>query len=512
MSQIGTTVGRATVALALGAVLWGCGGGQPGPEDGGAGAKQRLMVDLVNEPATLDPHLQWNPDSYYVYRNIFDNLVTRTADGEVAPQIASSWRTVSDTVWEFKIRDDVRFHDGSALTADDVVFSVERITDPAFASPQLGQFNSIIDAEVIDSTTARLTTDGPYPLLLAQLVKLSIVPKAHVESVSAEAFNEQPIGSGPYRLVEWQRGVRVALEANPDYWRGTPPFPEVEFRPVPDSSTRVADLRTGRADLVVSLNSDQAAELDGEPDAKVLTALTERVAYIRLNPLHGVGKDARVRRAIAHALDRQLLVDGLKGGYARSTNVMASETHFGHVDTLSGYAFDLEKAKALLAEAGVQPGTELVFTTSPVFDQRVIQALQQMLIEVGFDVEISMSDMRTYLQRFQGPAEESGDLSFGRWSCGCQDLDGVLFPLLHSTSIWSKYNVPEMDAELEAARSALDPVVRMKHYEAIHRMVEDQVPLVPLYQVGIIYGGRRQLQWSPTAGEAMFMMDMQWVN
>ncbi len=470
------------------------------------------MVDLVNDPAALDPHTQWNPDSYYVYRNIFDNLVTRTPDGEIAPQIASSWRAASDTVWEFKIRDDVRFHDGSALSADDVVFSVQRITDPQFASPQLGQFNSIVEAEAVDATTVRLTTDGPYPLLLGQLVKLSIVPRAYVESVGPEDFNATPIGSGPYRLVEWQRGVRVSLEANPNYWRGPPPFPEVEFRPVPDASTRVADLRTGRADLVVSLNSDQAAELETTPDGKVLSALTERVAYLRLNPRHGVGTDVRVRRAIAHAIDRTLLVDGLKGGYARPTSVMASPAHFGHVDTLEGYPFDPDKARALLAEAGVAPGTKLVFTTSPVFDQRVIVALQQMLIDVGLEVEISMSDMATYLKRFQGPAEESGDVSFGRWSCGCQDLDGVLFPLLHHTSIWSKYDDPQMDTQLEAARSTLDPAVRMKHYEAIHRMVEDQAPLVPLYQVGIIYGARRQLEWTPTAGEAMFIMDMRWTE
>ena len=140
-------------------------------------AKDELVINLVNEPATLDPHMQWNPDSYYVYRNIFDNLVTRNNDGEIVPQVAESWKQISDTELEMDIRSGITFHDGEALTADDVVYSVKRITDPEFSSPQLGQFNSIIDAKKVDEDTVILVTSEPYPALLAQLVKLSVVPE-----------------------------------------------------------------------------------------------------------------------------------------------------------------------------------------------------------------------------------------------------------------------------------------------------------------------------------------------
>jgi peptide/nickel transport system substrate-binding protein len=140
------------------------------------GGKETLSVDLPGEPATLDPHVQWDSDSYHVYRNIFDNLVTRAPDGKIVPQIAKAWRYESDTVLLFDIRTDVKFHDGTPLTVDDVVFSVRRITDPAFKSPQLSQFNSIVTAEAVGRDRVRLTTASPYPALLAQLVKLSIVP------------------------------------------------------------------------------------------------------------------------------------------------------------------------------------------------------------------------------------------------------------------------------------------------------------------------------------------------
>src|SRR5262245_8285425 len=142
--------------------------------------KDTLPVDLPGEPATLDPHVQWDTDSYHVYRNIFDNLVTRAPDGKIVPQIAKAWRYESDTALVLDLRTDVKFHDGTPLTADDVLFSVRRITDPAFKSPQLSQFNSIVKAEAVGPDRVRLTTSSPYPALLAQLVKLSIVPHAYV--------------------------------------------------------------------------------------------------------------------------------------------------------------------------------------------------------------------------------------------------------------------------------------------------------------------------------------------
>ena len=132
-------------------------------------AKDRVVIDLVGEPNSLDPHVQWNPDSYYVYRNIFDNLLSRDDKGDIIPQIAKSWKYLSDTRIQFILRDDAVFHDGKKLTADDVAYSVKRITDPKFASPQLGQFDKITDAVANDATTVTLTTNGAYPALLADL-------------------------------------------------------------------------------------------------------------------------------------------------------------------------------------------------------------------------------------------------------------------------------------------------------------------------------------------------------
>jgi peptide/nickel transport system substrate-binding protein len=473
------------------------------------GKKDTLSVDLPGDAATLDPHVQWDTDSYTIYRNIFDNLLTRDAEGKIVPQVAASWKYASDTVIDFEIRTDVKFHDGTPLTAEDVVFSVKRITNPAFKSPQLGQFNSIVAADVTGPSTVRLTTKEPYPALLAQLVKLSIVPKKHLESVGDAKFNLEPVGSGPYRLVSWQKGVRVALEANDSYWRGAPQFKRVTFQPVPDAATRIADLRTGKADIARGLNSDDTAAIKNDTQLQILSVPTERIGYLFVNALWGPTKDVRVRRAIAYALDRGLIIEALLGGYGRPVDIMLTPVNFGYIADIKGYAHDIAKAKALVKEAGAE-GAELPFITSPVYDQRIVQAIQQMLGEVGLKVTISVSDQATFLRRRQGQPQDAGSLSIGRWSCACQDADGVIQPLFHSASTWAKYSNPAYDEAVMKARQTLDQAERMSWYRKALEMIKDDVPGIGLYQDVAIYGARKGLRWKPTADESFFVFNMSW--
>ncbi len=476
----------------------------------GANAKDTLVIDNVQEPASLDPHRQWNPDSYTVYRNIYDNLVTRDAAGNVVAQVAKSWRALSDTVVEFQLRDDIAFHDGTPLTAHDVVFSVKRITDPAFKSPQLGQFSKIVDARATAEHTVELTTDGPYPVLMAQLVKLSVVSRDYTTRVGDERLNLEPMGSGPYRFVEWRKGVKVVLARNENYWHGTPPFATVEFAAVPDTATRIADLKTGKADLIVGLNPDDAQQLAGTRGVEVRAIPTERIGYFMMNNQAGPLTDKRVRRALAHAIDRQLIIDALLGGFSQVTNQLLTPAHFGYIEGLEWYAYDPARAKALLAEAGHGGGLEIEIITAPPFDQRIIQAIQQQLSEVGVTLKISMSDMASFLKRRRADPQGFGDTVFGRWSCACQDADGVLYAMFHSGSVWSKYANPALDKQLEAGRSTLDENQRLAAYREAHRIIREEVPSIPLYQAAAIYGVKRSLKWTPTANESLFITDMAW--
>ncbi len=472
-------------------------------------AKDQLVIDLVNEPSSLDPHKQWNPDSYYVYRNIFDNLVTRSDAGEIAPQIATEWKYNSDTEIVFKLRNDVKFHDGSPLTAKDVAFSINRIINPAFASPQLGQFNKIVSAEATGEHEVTVKTDGAYPALLAQLVKLSIVPEKIVEAKGDDAFNAAPVGSGPYKFVNWQRGVSVALERNDDYWGDKGAFKTAEFRAVPDAATRIANLQSGTTDLAVGLDADLAAQIEGSANAKPLSVLTERVGYVKLNPNLPPFDDKRVREAVARAIDKEAITEGLLGGVDQPVAQMVTPSHFGYVEGIEGYAYDLDKAKQLIKDAGAT-GKAVSFATAPTFDQRIVQAVAQMVGETGLTVNIEMTDMATYLKSAQSEPKSQPAIAFGRWSCACQDADGVLFPLLHSSSSWSSTNNPEINKALEAARGTLDEKTRLENYKTVSTFVAQEVLLVPLYQAAIIYGAAKQLQWKPTANESLFLNRMSW--
>ncbi|WP_439498883.1 ABC transporter substrate-binding protein [Bosea sp. (in: a-proteobacteria)] len=480
------------------------------PAGAALAAKDKLTVDLVGEPNSLDPHVQWNPDSYYVYRNIFDNLLTRDDKGEIVPQIATSWKYLSDTQIQFQLRDDVTFHDGSKLTAEDVVYSVKRITDPKFASPQLGQFDKITDAVANDAKTVTLTTNGAYPALLAQLVKLSIVPKAIVEQVGKDAFNLKPVGSGPYKFEGWQRGVSVTLARNDAYWGQKGAFPSAVFRAIPDAATRVANLQAGAADLVANLDGDLALQLKNSARAKPVPVLTERVAYLAMNVQKEPLNDPKVRLAIAHAIDKQAITEGVLGGYEKPMPEMLSPAHTGWVEGIKDHPYDLAKAKALLTEAGPKAKQEIALVTAPVYDQRVVQALQQMLNEAGLTVKIEMTDMGSWLKRMQAGPDAIPAMAFSRWSCGCQDADGVLFPILHSSSGWANAKDKVIDEALEGARQTLDAEKRLSLYRTVHERVAEQNYIVPLYQASQMYGTAKNLEWTPTPNESIFINRMKW--
>ncbi len=480
------------------------------PVFGYAAAKDTIVIDLVSEPSSLDPQKQWNPDSYFVYRNIFDQLVSRDDKGEIIPSIAQSWAYKSDSEIAFTLRSDVTFHDGQKLTPEDVAFSINRIIDKKFASPQLSQFNKILSASVSGADEVTIKTDGSYPVLLSQLVKLSIVPKHVVEKIGNDAFNLAPVGSGPYRFDKWQRGVDVVLVRNDGYWGKKGYFQRADFRAVPDAATRVADLKAGSADLAVTLDPDLAAQLTGAGGVQVLTAVTERIAYLKLNTTRPPFNDVNLRRAVAFAVDRQSIIEGLLGGYDKPVSQLASPEYAGYVSGIKDLSFDPEQARQLVQQAGANAAEPIAFLTSPTFDQRIVQALVQQLSDVGFKVHVESVDFATYLQRVQSEKTKQPAISFGRWSCACQDADGISFPLLHTSSSFSALSDPKIDTLLDAARNTLDKQTRLAAYKDVASIVAKDIPVLPLYQAAVIYGASDKLKWTPTANESFFLNRASW--
>ncbi|MCX7381704.1 MAG: ABC transporter substrate-binding protein [Alphaproteobacteria bacterium] len=475
-----------------------------------AQVKDLLTIDLPNDAATLDPHLQSDTDSVAVYRNVFDSLIA-SEGGKMTPRLATGWRYTDDTTLVFDLRTDATWHDGSKVTAEDVVFSIRRITDPKTRSSQLSQLDQIIAAEVTGPAQVTLRTKTPFPPLLVQIGNISIVPKAVIEKLGDAGFNQAPVGSGPYRVRSWQRGVQSVLDANPAYWRGAAPFRQVNFRAVPDSATRVADLRAGRADINRQMSADDAQNVKGDPALQVLATPTERIGYLFVNALWGPTKDLRVRQAVAMAIDRDAIVKTLLEGYARPVNVMLTPVSFGYTPDVKTWPFDPARARALVKEAGAE-GATLRFLNSPAYNRGITEAIQQMLTDVGLKVEIAEMDMASYLRNRQGAPGDAGSIAQGRWSCGCQDADGTIFPLFRTGSPWAKYSNPELDSTMDAARSTLDAAKRLALYRRAFEIIREEVPAVPLYQDFAIYGARKELRWVPQPNEAFLVFDMRWQN
>src|SRR6266851_8449003 len=235
------------------------------PLGAGAQGKDTLTVALPSHAPTLDPHMHFERVGILVNINMFDSLLHRSAKLEFEPSLALSWKALSDTTWEFKLRKGVKFHDGSTMTAEDVKFSFDRVLEPGKEkkkSPQYGNIRAIKDVKIVNAETIHLITDKPFPLLLERLVFFGIVPKKHVEKVGDEAFGSTaPVGTGPWKFVEWKRDQHIRLEAFDQHWRGKPPFKHLVFRAIPEVATQVAELKTGGVDIIREVRTDLIPDL-----------------------------------------------------------------------------------------------------------------------------------------------------------------------------------------------------------------------------------------------------------
>ncbi|HEX5493570.1 MAG TPA: ABC transporter substrate-binding protein [Mycobacteriales bacterium] len=493
----------AAAALAVSACSLGGGSNKSASTDQNA-----ITVDLPNYPATFDPGLQYDTSSYTVYRNIFDQLLRRDPTShEVVPGVADSWKQTDPTTWTFTIHNGIKFSNGEALTADDVAFSINRILDKNFNSPQFANFSTISSATA-SGNTLTVATHTASPTLLSYLTTLSVVPKDYVGKVGNDSFNAKPIGSGPYLLASQTAGSTAVLTANPHYWKAKPQVGKVTFRAVPNVATRVADLKSGRADLVTGLTPDTAKELSGDNKTQVLSSPTERVAYLAFNTMGDTPtKNVKVRQAIAYAIDYNSIISNLLGGFGKPVKTVLTPLSFGYPDNVAGYSYDPDKAKALLAASGVK-SPELVFPSSPSYNPQLIQAIQANLEAVGFKVSISNTDQATYLKKVQSPKHDWGSVRFGRWSCSCLDADGTIYPLFHTGTIWSSFTDQTFDTAVEQARGTTDEAARTAAYTQAFDVIQAQVPGIGLYQDYAIYGAAADITWQPDAQENFFVADV----
>ncbi len=472
-------------------------------------AGKTLVVGIDADALTLDPGNFRHRETETILRNMFDALVTRTPDMEIVPELAVSWERVSDTEWIFYLRDGVTWHDGTPFTAEDVVFTVERTVKEGRisgrTSPRKGLLDPVTDAVALDRLTVKLITAVPYPALIAFLPHHLIVPKHYVEAVGDEFFAENPIGTGPFKFVRWDKGVQIVMERYENYYGGSPAIPPVGpakldrviFRVLPETSTRVAALKAGEIHIATRIPVDLISEIEADPNLRVMAVRGTRSAFLEMNVTRPPFNDLRVRRAMAHAINVDAIIEHVLGGLATPIpSIMSPDSPF--YKDLPRYPYDPARARALLVEAGYTQGFSItVDCTAPFKDVALVIA--EMLRDVGIEAKVQVWDWGTLLPKL---LNRERDCWVTDWGNATLDPMDIMIPKLKTgeRGNYSGYSSPLLDGLLYFAEYiARTHESRLAAYHIAQELIAHDLPFVPLWVAQEIYGvSRRVVGWRPS--------------
>ncbi|MFT3689091.1 ABC transporter substrate-binding protein [Paenirhodobacter sp.] len=360
-------------------------------------APDSVTLGMVLEPPNLDPTAGAAAAiDEVVYANVFEGLTRFGADGAILPALARSWDVSEDgAAYTFHLAPGVTFHDGTTFDAEDVKFSLDRARAENSANAQKALFAGIKAVEVIDPLTVKVTLaapDGAFPFKMAWGDAVIVAP----ESVAALATH--PVGTGPFRFAEWARGDHVTLTAWPGYWGAKPALHSATFRFISDPTAAFAAVMAGDVDAFPSYPAPETlAQFEADPRFKVMVGTTEGETLLAMN--NRKLTDVRVREAIAHALNRQEIIDGAMYGYGTPIGTHFAPHHPDYIDLTALSAYDPEKAKALLAEAGVTDLTLRLALPPPVYARRGGEIVAAQLAAVGIRTEITNVEWAQWLEQ-----------------------------------------------------------------------------------------------------------------
>jgi len=453
-----------------------------------------LIVGQIAEPQSLDPHTVTATNDFRILVNVYDGLV-RFKDGtlEVEPALAESWDISEDgKTYTFKLRQGVKFHDGSDFNAEAVKFNFDRMLkeDHPFYNtgpfPLSFNFASVDAVNAVDENTVEFKLKEAFAPFLSNLAYPTglIVSPAAVEQHGAD-YARNPSGTGPFKFVEWLSNQRVVVERNPDYWGGPASLEAVVFRPITDANTRVAEMMAGGIDVMVEVPPDNLATFQQDANFAVAEQAGPHVWFSILNTKEGPFADKRVRQAANYAVNKQTLVDNVLQGTA-TVSAGPIPPAFNWVESaVEPYPHDPEKAKALLAEAGVE-NPELTFYVteggSGMLDPiNMGAAIQADLQAVGFNVKIETYEWNTFLGRVNPGLEGKADMAEMAWMTN--DPDTVPYLTLRTDAMPDKggfnagyYSNPKVDELLQQARTSTDQAERGKLYGEVQSIVHDDAP------------------------------------
>ena len=476
---------------------------------------QELVVAQSVDVPTFDVHQHSTTAAEAVLTNIFDYLIFRDAEGELVPALATSWEPVDDTSWRVVLREGVTWHDGEVFNAEDVKYTLERVAgDEALVLHE--EFAVITGVEIVNDFEVVIRTAEPDPLMVNRLSRLGagMLPQHYIDEVGIEEFSVNPIGTGPYRLVEWIRDDRVVLEAYADHWRGVPAFERVVFRAIPEDSTRVSELISGGVQIATGVPAIDVPRIESAGDVDIVPSPTPRVYLFLVNTAQdAVTGDPLVREAIDYAIDEQLIIDALFGGYGTPTLGRVTPGVSAAPQDLYGQSnADAERARELLEEAGYGPGELTVTLQGPQGrypqDADMVQVIATMLEDVGINTEVEILEWSAYLDQVWTPRNIKNlgfialaNSMFDGWNAQRQIVcEGEW----SESTNWCNERFTEL---VNGAATQLDLDVRAEMLNEAYAIVAEERPMIFMHQLQNLAGVAESVAWTPRPDELLWMYD-----
>ena len=450
-------------------------------------AQVNVVIGADVDAGTLDPRLARDTTAYRTADLIYSGLVHLTPQLEPVPDLAESWETPDPQTFVFKLREGLKFSDGTPLTADDVVFTYTTLTNPDFNAPLRALYTPIASVEKVDDLTVKFSLSAPYAPLLSYL-DLGIVPQELVEAGHDIALN--PVGAGPMKLVSWNRGAEIVLEANPDYWASALEVDQVTVRIISDNSARAQAFEAGDLDVIQSpLSPQDIARLAADDRFGNVIQPGLGVTYLNFNTKDPLLADPKMRQAFAKLVDQQTIVNDIYQGVDKVATSIVLPSSWAHSPEIAQPTFDVEGAVALFNELGWKdsnsdgildkdgaPLTVILATHSE--DPNRIQAvefLQAVFSQAGVDAKTQITDWPSfstnYVQKSQHQIALLGWLNI-------VDPDRLLFAQLSTggSTNWGGYSNPKVDELLQKGRSSLDQADRAAAYQEAATILADELP------------------------------------
>jgi peptide/nickel transport system substrate-binding protein len=436
-----------------------------------------LKIGLHAKLTTLDPQGAQSVDgiTHTVMQHVLDTLVGRdAATGNLVPKLALSWEAPDATTWVFKLRPGVKFHDGSDFTAADAKASLERII--AQKGPVAPLYASVETIETPDPMTLRLKTKQPVGTIPASATLVTVAPATQVNT---DGFFNKPIGTGPFKFVSWRADADMRVEANYAYWGGPPAAKTIVFKYIPEVAARLTALETGEIDFTWRVPPDQLAGLEKNNELTVQTTPSHEYYFMWMNASKEPFTDKRVRQAMIHALDIDSMVKDLLPGIGLRGTAPIPPTVFGYA-AQTPYAYDVAKAKALLAEAGKPNGFETSFiwyAGAGPQDRELGQAMVAYWNAIGVKVKVAEQERATWLDNL---IKLNWDMDFQTNAVTTGDADFTLGRLYHSRANRNGYKNEALDKILDDAAAATDQAKRKDLYAQANKIIwDDAVGIFP---------------------------------